>query len=138
MRAPILAVLLAAGGAAAVPPPPAATPTPRGPAAVKPDPPRFSAEAAPAIADGLSKLNAELKKGQALQVETSLAAVSRARSAALTPAAVRRGQLLAEVRQIREKLKTASPSERDALGRRVAEILGEARTGPRPSKIRPE
>jgi type IV pilus biogenesis protein CpaD/CtpE len=138
VRTPLLVVLLTAVAApAAAGAPPAATPTPR-PRVVRPDPPRFSAETAAAINDGLAKVNADLKKGQAHDVEASLSAVSRARSAALTPAALRRSQLLAEVRQIRESLKTASPAEREALGRRLAAMLGEARVGPKVPNVRPE
>ena len=76
-------------------------------------------------------LGAEILAAQAREAASKRQLVLQNFTQATSGPAGRRGALQSEAIRIREKLKTASPAERDALAKRVSDMLTEARQLPK-------
>jgi hypothetical protein len=76
-------------------------------------------------------LGAQVSAAQAQEAASKRQLVHQTFTQATTGPAGRRAALQSEAIRIREKLKTASPAERDALAKRVSDMLTEARQLPK-------
>jgi hypothetical protein len=94
-------------------------------------PPKRGSGIAALYQEAVKSLNAEVQAGQQREASSKRPLVIQSFTQATTGPAGRRAALQAEAFRIREKLKTASPAERDALAKRVSDMLTEARQLPK-------
>jgi hypothetical protein len=87
--------------------------------------------------EAVNGLNRELQAVQQREASTKRPLVVQSFTQATTGMAGRRGALQSEAIRIREKLKTASPAEREALAKRVSEMLAEAKQLPVQVRVHP-
>ena len=86
-------------------------------------------------AEASRALGAQVSAAQAQEAASKRPLVIQTFTQATSGPASRRAALQSEAIRIREKFKTASPAERDALARRVSDMLTEARQLPKQVRV---